>query len=179
MKRTGPLALMIAALMGSARFVHAHCPLCVAAMGAGILGARSLGFGDAVVGLFVGAFALSTGLWLNQKIRSRFIPFQSAGVLGASFALTILPLQPMATENLYLPVFLAGPAGSPLNQAYFTTVFLAAGIVGGIVSLGGLAIHNQIKKKYGRVLVPFQGIIVTIGLLLVTAAALTLWKGGV
>lgn len=172
MKRAGKLGVLLAGILGSARLVHAHCPLCVAAVGAGILGAKSIGLGDAVVGLFVGAFAVSTGLWVSQKIRTRFIPLQSAGILAASFALTVFPLQPMATETLFVPVFLAGPSGTPLNQAYFITAFLAAGILGGLITLAGGALHSWIKTRNGRVFFPFQGVVLTLGLLLLAAGVL-------
>ncbi|MEK6817278.1 MAG: hypothetical protein AABX80_00600, partial [Nanoarchaeota archaeon] len=56
--------------------VMAHCPLCT--IGAGALGAGAiwLGVSPVVVALFIGAFAMSMGMWFARIIKKQYIPFQ-------------------------------------------------------------------------------------------------------
>ena len=54
----------------------AHCPLCT--IGAGALGAGAiwLGVSSVVVALFIGAFAMSMGMWFARIIKKQYVPFQ-------------------------------------------------------------------------------------------------------
>ncbi len=168
MQKMGRWLAVLGGIFGSAAVVHAHCPLCTAAIGVGILGARAFGLSDSIVGLFVGAFAVSTGIWFSRKLGKK-VPLQTPLLIGGSWLLTIIPLQALSRDMFYLPIFWLGQSGGLLNQAYFPSFFLAGGLVGALVSLFALQMHEWMKRKHGRVLVPFQGIWLTLGLLVITS----------
>ena len=53
-------------------FVSAHCPLCTAGAAIAAGGAIYLGVSVIVVGLFIGAFAVSTGWWVAKIIKKQY-----------------------------------------------------------------------------------------------------------
>ncbi len=149
------------------RGAQAHCPLCTAGIAAAAGGAAYLGVNKAAIALFVGAFAVSTGWWVGGKIRKKIIPHQTAGIVFLSFLLTVLPLLPLLTVVYPWPVFIAGEYGSLLNRTYVINVGLAASILGGtIVSITPWLSRKISLLRNGRI-IPFQGIALTLGLLMV------------
>ena len=150
------------AILLSASPVAAHCPLCTGAVAAGAVAAKYAGVDLSVIAVFAGAFAVSTGLWISRKITRRFIPLQTSAIVLASFLLTIIPTLPLLTETGYLPLFLAGEPGSWLNRAYFIDKGIFGSAIGSLLTLVAYRIHVTIKAVRGRVLVPFQGTILTI-----------------
>ena len=86
------------------KFISAHCPLCT--IGAGVAGAGAiwLGVSKVVVALFIGAFAMSMGMWFAKIPKKKYIPFQKTLIILAVFLTTVLPLLPLFTAigPLYL-----------------------------------------------------------------------------
>ena len=77
MRRTqlvAPLVVVALAPVLLSTTVRAHCPLCSAGAGAAAGIASFLGIGLAVVGVFVGAFGLATGMWTTSFIDGTYIP---------------------------------------------------------------------------------------------------------
>ena len=157
------LALALASVPAAA-----HCPLCTGAVVAGAVGAKYLGLDVTIIGIFSGAFAISLGLWIGRKIR-RFIPFQTAILVIASFLLTILPAMPLIKDTVYVPILLAGEPGTLLNQIYFVNKLLLGSIIGGIATLLAYWLHVFVKKQRGKVMFPFQGIAFTVGALVIAS----------
>ena len=147
--------------------IMAHCPLCTGATVAGAIGAKYYGFDVTLVGLFMGAFATSFGLWFNRKAKVYF-RFQKTILIIVLFALTIIPAIPFIKDLVYFPLFMYGDYGSILNRIYSVNKFLLGSIIGAIITLFAYYLHNKIKISHGRVLFPYQGVILTI-LLLVLA----------
>ncbi len=148
--------------------VHAHCPLCTGAVAAGAVTAKYLGLDISIVGLLVGAFGISTGLWFGKKIKKEFFKFQLYAVAVLSFLLTVVPLRFISTDNIYLPLLLFGEPGSILNKIYWIDKLIFGSIIGGLLTFMGYWLHNYIKKVKGKVLFPYQGIAITVGLLFAT-----------
>ena len=134
------------------REVSAHCPLCTGAVVAGAVGAKYLGLDVAILGIFVGAFAISLGLWVSRKIKNYF-KYQSTLILTSSFFLTIAPSLAFIKDMTYI---------SLLSKVFFVNKLLIGSIIGALVTLLAYKIHNHIKLKHGRVLFPYQGVILTI-----------------
>ena len=79
--------------------VYAHCPLCTAGAAVAAGGAAWLGISKAAIGIFIGAFAVSTGWWasnlltpwLSKKItelrNGKMLPYQ--GIM-LTFALLVI-----------------------------------------------------------------------------------------
>ena len=158
----------------SSAAVMAHCPLCTVAVGAAAISAEMYGVDPSIVGIFIGAFGISTGIWIARKIKHHF-PFQTSLIVLASFLLTVIPLYKINSDYLYIPLLLAGSAGSILNKVYWLNKILVGSVLGGIVSLFAYGIHVFIKKINGKVLFPFQGIVITIISLLLLSIPMYFW----
>ena len=152
--------------------VKAHCPLCTVGAAAAAGGAAYLGVDKAVIGLFIGAFAISTGLWLARAIRKQFIPFQRQVIVLASFLLTIIPLMPVISSTVPYYLSLGGEYGTLLNRTYLINLPLFTSMFGGLVVFISPAISRQIMKIRNGKFIPFQGIIITLLSLILTGALL-------
>ena len=143
--------------------VMAHCPLCT--IGAGALGAGAiwLGISPVVVALFIGAFAMSMGMWFARIIKKQYIPFQKFFIIAIIFFATVIPL-------ILMPIFKAiGPLYLSFIGDYGTTYIfnysLASSFLGGLIVLSTPSISNFITKKRNGKIFPFQGILLTLVLL--------------
>ena len=139
--------------------VSAHCPLCTGAVVAGAIGAKYLGLDITILGIFVGAFAVSLGLWISRKIKNYF-KYQSTLILTSSFFLTIAPSLAFIKDMTYI---------SLLSKVFFVNKLLIGSIIGALVTLLAYKIHNHIKLKHGKVLFPYQGIVLTVLLLILSS----------
>lgn len=154
-------------LVNLSKIASAMCPLCVAGAAAGLSIARYYGVDDTVVGVWLGALAVSTALWINNvvtnKSKPKLIPFQGFFVITVIIAATIAPFY-------FVGFFKGMPNMSDtifsINRVIFGTV------IGGIVTFIGSPISNIIKKKRGKTF-HYQTIILT--LLLLTALSLFFW----
>ncbi|MBI2583353.1 MAG: hypothetical protein HYW25_01680 [Candidatus Aenigmarchaeota archaeon] len=151
----------------------AHCPLCTAATGAVVAGARVAGIDDAVVGTFIGAFIVSTGFWTTRiinktfnkklltaaryhKLQNIFNPY----MLSAVFAV-------MTIASFYVSGLLGA---MPEYTFIFGMERLLFGIImGSILSAASFRFHSLARSMHqNRNYFPMQGIIMP---LLVLAAA--------
>ena len=165
--------VMVFMLIASSMNVAAHCPLCTGAIGAAAVSAKMMGVDTSIIGVFVGAFGISTGIWIARKLKRR-IPLQTPLIVLASFLLTIIPLYPLDVGSFYLPVLLVGKAGTVFNKVYWIGKLLFGSVLGAVVSWGAYGIHIGIKKFNGRVLFPFQGVAITLLALILAAIPLYL-----
>lgn len=157
--------------------VHAHCPICTVAVGAAAISAKYYGLDTSIIGLLIGAFGISTGLWIGLKAK-KYFRFQLPLIVLASFLLTLVPLLYIDKSPVYLPLLLLGQPGSLLNRVYWLNKILFGGIIGGLITLAAFYIHTHIKKVNGRVLFPFQGIVITLIFLIISSLGLYFAYGG-
>lgn len=137
----------------------AMCPLCVAGAAAGLAIARYYGVDDAIVGLWLGALAVSTGLWLAKVVGSRTkrkIPLQSAMVFSAVVIATVVPF--------YFAGFFRGMPGMS-DELFGINKVLFGVIVGSVATYAGGPLSQKIKKLRKGEFIPYQTILVTLGLL--------------
>lgn len=165
----GLAMLLFAALPARAL---AHCPLCSAATGLAAVVAASLGISTGPVGVFAGAFAFATGLWLAPLIRRVFIPHQTFVLAVLSFLATILPVLPLMGDYSSISIFLGGDYGSPLNRTYVINRFLAGSIFGAITLLATPAVSRMITRLRHNTTLPYQGVALTLIFLAIEAVAL-------
>ncbi|MBI2004308.1 rhodanese-like domain-containing protein [Candidatus Pacearchaeota archaeon] len=158
------------------KFVSAHCPLCT--IGAGALGAGAiwLGVSPVVVALFIGAFAMSIGMWFARIIKKKYIPFQNFLIVAIIFFTTVIPL-------ILMPIFKAlGPLYLSFIGDYGTTyVFnysLASSFFGGLIVLSTPLISKAITKKRNNKTFPFQGTLLTLILLILVGILIQISLGG-
>ncbi len=157
--------------------VYAHCPLCTVVVGAAAVSAKYYGLDGSIIGLLIGAFGISTGLWIGLKAK-KYFRFQLPLIVLASFLLTLVPLLYIDKSPVYLPLLLLGQPGSLLNKVYWVNKILFGGIIGGLITLAAFYIHIYIKKINGKVLFPFQGVVITLVFLLISSLGLYFAYGG-
>src|SRR3990167_1922174 len=151
-KLAGSLFISLFSLL-NANIAAAHCPLCTGAVGAAAVGAKYFGIDSSLIGVFIGEFAISTGLWFASLLKSRFqkaIPFQTPIVVILSFILTVVPLMRVEPEPIYFPLLLFGASGSLLNKAYWINKILFGSVLGTIASLSAYWLHLKVKAVKGK-----------------------------
>lgn len=148
----------------------AHCPLCTMGAAAAAGGAVWLGVSNAAIGVFIGAFAVSMGWWIGKLIKKQYVPFQRSGIVAISFFTTVLPLLPMmeGIQPFYISLF--GSYGSLLNRTYIINLFLAGSLLGGLIVCLTPWMSNILTKWRNGKMIPFQGILLTFLLLILTGA---------
>lgn len=153
--------VVLASLAGVLLFlpskVMAFCPLCMVATGAitGML--RYLGVDDAIVGLWLGAFALSSVFLLNNFLikRGRKIKFQLLLIFISFYSLLLSALYWTAVLNPYNKIL-------GINKIIFGI------IIGSALILTAPNIDRFLRKQnQGKIFISHQKMIVAIGLLII------------
>jgi hypothetical protein len=152
----------------------AHCPLCTAGAGVLAVAAGSLGISTAVVGVFVGAFALALGMWMALLITRKYIVGQNALVTIATFLLTVVPVMPLIQEYRPLYVSLAGEYGTILHSTYAINMYVAGALVGAVVLAGVPQLSKTVTHMRGHRQIPYQGVSISLLLLLITGLTVQL-----
>ena len=154
--------------------VMAHCPLCVVGAGAAGAAAIWLGVNKVVVTLFLGAFAMSMGMWFARIIKKKYIPLQNFLIVAIIFFTTVLPLMPLfkALGPLYLSFI--GDYGT----TYVFNYSLASSFLGVIIVLSTPSISKAITKKRNYKTFPFQGTLLTLILLIIVGILIQISLGG-
>ncbi len=168
----------IAAFSMMSNPAYAHCPLCAGAVGMVAASAKYYGMDASIVGLFGGAFAVSTGILFAQKVKKRYVDFQFPAIVLLSFILTIIPLAFIRTEDIFIPLLLFGETGAVFNRIYWIDKLVFGALISLPVTLLAFWLHNYAKKVNGRVLFPYQGIAFTLALLSIAGLSLYLAIGG-
>ncbi len=152
--------------------ISAHCPLCTVGAGAAAAGAVWLGVSKVVVALFMGAFAMSMGMWFARVLdkKKRFIPFQYSLIVIIVFVLTVWPLMPIfkAIGPLYLSFVGEYGITYAINYSLISSLF-----GGGIVLVSPTTSKKITKLRKGKI-IAFQGMILTFVLLLIVATLIQL-----
>ncbi len=160
--------------------VMAHCPLCTTGAAVGVGVARAYGVNDSIVGLFLGALIASSALWFNKWLKKKInFPFQEALIVVVSFLLLVIPfyyagliidfemVKSMPEHHGITGLGVLGLAQFGVDKLLFGT------ILGTLALWGVFAFSSYIKRREGRVLFPYQGLVfMTIALMLLT---LFLW----
>ncbi len=150
------------------RTASAHCPLCTAGIAVAAGGASIMGVNNVVIGLLVGGFAVSTGAWAANALLKKVNSVIKNLVVLASFLLTVLPLTALMNESYYpFGVFWFGEYGSLFNQTYIIDKFLVGSLIGGAIVFAAPGISKLVTKARGGRMIAFQGVGITL-LLLVT-----------
>ncbi len=157
------LAFLSLLIIFLSKSVMAHCPLCVVGAGAAGAAAMWLGVSKVVVALFIGAFAMSMGMWFARIIKKKYIPFQKFFIIAIIFFTTVFPLMPLfkALGPLYLSFI--GDYGT----TYVFNYSLASSFLGGLIVLLTPSISKFITKKRNNKIIPFQGTLLTLVLLII------------
>jgi len=151
------------------KYADAHCPLCTITAGAAAAGGVWLGVNKIVIGLLIGAFAMSMGMWFAKIIKKKYIPFQKAAIISIIFLITVIPLLPIFSQVSGFHVNLNGDYGSLLNRTYVIDNSLLSSFLGGMIVFVSPILNKKIKEKIKGGGIPFQGIIMTFLLLAIAS----------
>ncbi len=150
---------------------YAHCPLCTVGAAAAAGGAAWLGVSKIVIGIFIGAFAVSIGWWISNLIKKQYVPFQRLLIILFSFVTTVFPLLGLEVMRSNYPLLVSffGNYGSVFNRTYIINLFFIGIIIGGfIVSLTPWLSRRITIIRNGKML-PYQGILLTFALLVISS----------
>ena len=159
------LSLSVLFIIFLVPLVKAHCPLCTIGAGAAAAGAVWLGVSKIVVSLFIGAFAMSMGMWFSKIPKKKYFPFQKSAIIVVIFLTTLLPLTPLFSSigPLYIPF--VGEYG----LTYAVNYSLVSGLFGGLIVFSTPPLSKKITKLRKGKMIPFQGISITFALLIIVA----------
>lgn len=141
--------------------VQAHCPLCTAAVGTGVMVTRFYGVDDTIAGVWIGALIISTALWLSRVLKEKY---------GKKVPLQSLSLSALAFLSTAVPFYLAGLIGNPDYTIFGMDKLLLGMLTGSVMTWLGTSISGKIRDIRNRVF-PFQTIAVTLISLVLTSTA--------
>src|SRR3989344_466099 len=162
------ISLFFIASLAFSGYADAHCPLCTVTAGVAAAGGVYLGVSRIVIGLLIGAFAMSMGMWFAKIVKKRYIPFQKTLIITIVFLATIIPLLPIFSSVAGFGVNLTGGYGTLLNKTYVIDLSLLSSFLGGLIVFIPPLLNRKIKEKT-TIRIPFQGIILTF-LILIAAS---------
>ena len=143
--------------------VLAHCPLCTLGAAAAVGGAAYFGVNKVVLSLFVGAFAISMGMWFARAIKKKYVPFQKTIIIVGSFLLTVIPILPII--NAYFPLFI-GFIGD-YGKTYAINASLIGSFFGGLLVFISPTLSKKITKLREGKHINYQTMIITFLLLII------------
>jgi len=152
--------------------VLAHCPLCTIGAGVAAAGAVWLGVSKVVVALFIGAFAMSMGMWFSKVAgkKGNYIPFQPLLIITGIFVFTVWPLMPLfeAIGPVYLSFI------GEYGRTYAFNYSLISALFGGLIVFVSPHLSKKITKIRNGRIIPFQGIVLTLLILIITGGIVQL-----
>lgn len=137
---------------------YAVCPACTVAVGAGLGLSRWLGIDDAISGVWLGAFVLSSSLWLSNWLQKRYQLKSRFKYLdfAAAAAMYLFTLGPLAWT---------GVIGHPVNTLLGIDKLVFGTVVGSIVFGLSVFADKKVRGVYGKQLFNYQRVVFPVGLL--------------
>lgn len=132
---------------------QAICPICTAAVGAGVGLSRWLGIDDAISGLWIGALLASLVLWTNDWLEKKDKKFKGRGIV----ILLIYVL------FIFVPLYWTGIIGHPFNQIWGLDKIILGSFLGAMAFFAGASWYLKLKEKNGgHAHFPFQKVVMPI-----------------
>ncbi len=145
----------------------AHCPLCTVGSAGLSIGAVWIGAKILVVGIFVGAFAFAMSSWMTNLLVKKF-RIHRAILLPIFFFSTILPLKGVFPEYTSLYINFGGEYGTIFNRTYLINKFILGSLLGALIVYSSPYLSKNLSKLTGKRF-PYQGIIITLSILIIVA----------
>ena len=153
---------LISFIFLSLNLVSAHCPLCTTGAAVGIGAARTYGVDDSIVGLFLGAFIASSGLWFSNWMKKKKMYFSLLPIISIIifFLLLAVPFYIKGIITDFKMVISMPEHHSMLGMGIYGIDKLLFGMILGTLLISGtFSLSDYIKAKRGKVLFSFQGMI--------------------
>lgn len=154
--------LVISYFVGTAH-AYAMCPVCTAAVAAGVGLSRYLGVDDTVIGVWIGALIVSTAMWTVNWLAKKKITF---------------PLSNLITTVVYFllimgPLYWTDIVGHPLNKIIGIDKLLFGSLLGAVVFVSSVMTHNFLKKRNsGKSHFDFQKVVIPVSFLIIASAVM-------
>ncbi len=158
----------------SSLIVYAHCPLCTIGAAAVAGGAVYMGINNIAVSVLMGGFAMSMAIWISRLVKKKYIPLQSFLIIAVIFITTIIPLMPIIKGIYPLYISWFGDYGTIFNRTYLLDSLILGSTIGGIIVLISPKLSNLITKLRKDKKIPYQTMILTIGLLILVGVVIQL-----
>jgi len=144
----------------SSNSVHAVCPVCTIAVGAGLGFSRWIGIDDSVTGIWIGGLILSSGLWMADWIRKKGWKVLYPEVLSI-LLMVIFVIPPLYWSHMIRIV----------NNTLWGMDKVILGIItGSVIFLLGVAIDKWLRTtNKGKVYIYFQKVIIPVLLLAISS----------
>lgn len=143
---------------------YAQCPVCTAAVVAGLGFSRWLGIDDTVSGVWIGGIILSSSLWFSNWISKKHPKWHTAFYMLLTTAFMYL--------IVFIPLQLAGITGHPFNKLWGVDKLVLGTLVGSAVFLLGLWADKKVRKIKRGQLFNFQKVVFPVALLLISSLGL-------
>ncbi|MDI6777881.1 MAG: hypothetical protein QMD77_01710 [Patescibacteria group bacterium] len=124
-------------LSAAVPLAHAVCPVCTVAVGAGLGLAQWLGIDDSISGLWIGGLAVSLIAWTIDWLNRKNIRFTGRKILVAVGYYLLL----------VAPLWWKGLIGHPLNTLCGIDKLLFGIILGTVLFVAGVALHNYLRRR--------------------------------
>ncbi|MCR4326608.1 MAG: hypothetical protein NUV52_03060, partial [Candidatus Roizmanbacteria bacterium] len=137
----------------SASQVHAVCPLCTIAVGAGLGVSRWIGIDDTVTGIWIGGIIVSSGLWLADWLGKKKwrIPYKKT-LSTILFFLFVIP-----------PLYWGNMIGLPGNMLWGTDKILLGTFFGSMVFMLAVWLDQYLRTtNKDRVYLYYQKVIIPV-----------------
>lgn len=132
---------------------QAFCPVCTVAVGAGLGFAKYLGIDDLISGIWIGGLLLSASLWLIEWLDKKKWKFRLYKLI------TYLVMYGL----VIIPFVQSGTIGNQYNKFWGIDKVLFGIVLGTVGFILGLLYSSKLtKKNKGKVLFPFQKVVIPI-----------------
>ena len=154
----------------------AHCPLCTGGAGAAAGVAALLGVSYGAIGVLIGGFAVALSLWIAHMIKKQYFKGQTMVVFLVIYLTTVLPMLPFFADGV-VPIYISwfGEFGTTFNRTYIVNAFALGAFIGTVITLVSPRLSQQITKWRDGETLPFQGLSLTLLLLIITAGGMQWW----
>lgn len=148
-------------LVGSTKAV---CPVCTAAVVAGLGLSRWLGVDDAVSGVWIGGILLSSSFWFFSWIIKKYPRFDSK----LNKYLTVILMYAL----VIVPLILTGVIGHPFNRIWGIDKLVAGITFGSASFMFGVWADKKIRKIKGSQLFTYQKVVFPVSALIIAGIVL-------
>lgn len=145
--------------------VHAVCPVCTVAVGAGLGLARYFGVDDTVSGVWVGGLILSSSFWLINWLKKK--NYHLPQLIASHLSLITIVLM---YSIVFIPLWIGKTIGHPFNTVFGIDKLIFGTILGSIAFLTAVFLDKKVRKIYGKQLFIYQKVVFPVGFLVILSA---------
>lgn len=153
------LVLPLFVFLTSASPANAQCPACLVTIGGSVLLSRYLGIDDLLIGIWVGGFIISFGLWSAKFIKKTFFK-------GQNWVLTTI-LWITTVWSLKLAKFIGNPTCKIHGHDKLLTGIISGTIVFLLAYGTDQVLRKLNKKNSGKAFFPYQRVVLPVVLLII------------